>query len=194
MENQKGTRELFSETAEVLPKVTKVFWSHVKTCIGKYVGFSGKASQREFWSWMLFVAVVSGALFVAAATLVVIRNTAGPDTVSNPLNWLSSIIFSFLVLLGLFFLFCLLPTLSVTVRRLRDAGYRPWNIGFPLLLLIGACYPTLVIALSGMDSTPPEIPLPYCYAYLAFTATVCLIYAYILTRPPKKERSNEIQE
>ena len=130
----------------------------------------------------MFVALVSGGLIGAMAILVIIRNSAGPDTASNPLNWLSMIFFPILILLGLFLLFCLLPTLAVTVRRLRDAGYRPWIIIFPLLLLIGCIHPALVVALSGMDNTPPEIPLPYCYAYLAFTAAVFLLYAIILNR------------
>ena len=160
----------------------KTFWLHVKTCIAKYISFSGNATRSEFWSWALFVALVSGGLIGAMAILVIIRNIAGPDTASNPLNWLSMIFFPILILLGLFLLFCLLPTLAVTVRRLRDAGYRPWIIIFPLLLLIGCIHPALVVALSGMDSTPPEIPLPYCYAYLAFTAAVCLLYAFILNR------------
>lgn len=160
----------------------KTLWLHVKTCIAKYISFSGNATRSEFWSWALFVAVVSGGLMGAAAMLVMIRNSAGPDTASNPLNWLSMVFFPILILLGLFLLFCLLPTLAVTVRRLRDAGYKPWIIIFPLLLLIGCCYPALVVALSGMDSTPPEIPLPCCYAYLAFTAAVFLLYAIILNR------------
>ncbi len=160
----------------------KTLWLNVKTCIAKYISFSGNATRSEFWSWALFVAVVSGGLMGAAAMLVMIRNSAGPDTASNPLNWLSMVFFPILILLGLFLLFCLLPTLAVTVRRLRDAGYKPWIIIFPLLLLIGCIHPALVVALSGMDNTPPEIPLPCCYAYLTFTAAVFLLYAIILNR------------
>ena len=163
----------------------RTLWMHVKACLGKYVCFGGNATRSEFWHWALFVAVVSGVLSGIVAMLVVIRASVGLDTVSNPLNWLSWIISPVLVLLGLFLLFCLLPTLAITVRRLRDAGYHPWIIIFPLLLLVGSCYPALVVALSGMDNTPPEIPLPYCYAYLAFTAAVCLLYAVFLNRESK---------
>ena len=163
----------------------KTFWLQVKICIGKYISFGGNATRSEFWSWVLFVAIVSGVLFGMAAMLAIIRNSAGPDTTTNPLYWLSSIIFYIFMLLGLFLLFCLLPTLAVTVRRLRDAGYHPWIIIIPILLLIGSYHPTMIIALSGMDTTPPEIPLPYCYAYLALTVAVCLFYAFILNRPTK---------
>lgn len=74
----------------------------------------------------------------------------------------------------------------MTVRRLRDAGYHPCIVIFPLLFLVGAYHPALVVALSGMDDTPPEIPLPYCYAYLAFTAAVCLLYVAFLTNVTKE--------
>ena len=164
----------------------KEFWLHVKTCTVKYVSFGGKAKRSEFWTWVMFVAVVSFVLFGAAAMLAIIRNCAGPDTTANPLYWLSSIIFCIFMFLGLFLLFCLLPTLAVTVRRLRDAGYQPWIVIIPVLLLIGSYYPALVIALSGMDSNPPEIPLPYCFAYLCLTAAVCLLYAILLSRAPKE--------
>ena len=163
----------------------KTFWLHVKTCISKYINFGGNAKRSEFWNWVLFVAVIASVLFGVAAMLAIIRHSAGPDTTSNPLYWLSSIIFTVFMLLGLFLLFCLLPTLAVTVRRLRDAGYHPWTIIIPLRLLIGSYHPTLAIALSGMDSTPPEIPLPYCYAYLTLTAAVCLFYAILLSQTTK---------
>jgi len=165
----------------------RTFWIHVKTCFSKYVGFGGKATRSEFWSWALFVAVVSCILFGAAVMLAIIRNSAGPDTTTNPLYWLSSIIFYIFMLLGLFLLICLLPSLAVTVRRLRDAGYHPWIIIFPILLLIGSWRPALIVALSGMDSNPPEIPLPYCYAYLALTAIVCIFYAVLLNRATRNQ-------
>ena len=167
----------------------KTFWLYVKTCIGKYANFNGNATRSEFWSWVLFVAVVLGGLFGVAALLAIIRHSVGPDTASNPLSWLSLIIFPIFILLGLFLVFSLLPTLAVTVRRLRDAGYHPWIIVFPLLLLVGSFYPALVVALSGMDNTPPEIPLPYCYAYLTFTVGVCLLYASFLNGASKKDSS-----
>ena len=163
----------------------KTFWSHVRTCVGRYVCFSGNATRSEFWSWVLFVAGISGLLLGAAGMLAFIRSCAGPDTISNPLYWLSSVIFYIFMLLGLFLLFCLLPTLAVAVRRLRDAGYCPWIIIIPVFLLIGSWYPALLVALFGMDTTSPEMPLSYCYSYLAFTAVVCLLYAIFLNRTIK---------
>lgn len=158
------------------------FWSNVKTCLRKYVGFRGKAPQSEFWCWALFVVVVAGLLFGVALLLVFIRSAAGPDTPDNPLNWLGYIIYPLMVLLGQFLLFSLLPTLAAASRRLRDAGYSPWLAVIPVVFLIGACHPLLVVALSGMDNTPPEIPLPLCFAYLAVTGVICIAFAFLLTK------------
>lgn len=167
----------------------KRFWSHVKTCIRKYVCFGGYAKRSEFWNWTLFVAVVSGMLLGVVAMLVIIRGIAGPDTAANPLNWVSSIIYHIFIILGLFLLFCLLPTLAVTVRRLRDAGYNPWIVIIPVLLIMGSYFPTTIIALSGMDNMPPEIPLPYCFIYLTITAVVCLLFVTFLLRKTKKPQN-----
>ena len=157
-------------------------WTNVRTCLRKYVCFRGRASQSEFWYWVLFVAVVAGVLFGVAAMLALIRSAAGPDTMENPLNWFSYIIYPLMVLLGLFLLFSLLPTLAAASRRLRDAGYSPWLAVIPVVFLIGACHPLLVVALSGMDNTPPEIPLPLCFAYLAVTGVICIAFAFLLTK------------
>lgn len=173
---------------EHLAKTAHPRWSaHVKTCLRKYAAFGGRATRGEFWCWALFVAAVAVVLYGMMATLVIIRSLAGPDLPSNPLNWLSWVILPLFLLLALFLLFTLLPTLAVTVRRLRDAGFRPWIVILPLLLLVGAFWPALVVALSGMGNTPPEIPLPYCYAYLGITAAVCLLYAAFLCRDGKEE-------
>lgn len=164
----------------------KSFWKNVIKCVGRYAIFRGRTSRREFWHWMLFVAVVAGVLFGIAATLVAIRSAAGPDTPDNPLNWLSSIIGPVMAVLGLFLLFSLLPTLAAAVRRLRDAGYSPWLAAIPVAFLIGAYHPLLDIALSGMDpTTPPEIPLPLSSAYLLLTLMICLVFAFLLTRKKK---------
>jgi len=134
---------------------------------------------------VLFVSAVAVPLLGAVLLMVIIRSAAGTDTLDNPLNWLSYIIQPLMVLLGLFLLFCLLPTLAAAVRRLRDAGYSPWLMAIPVAMLIGAYHPFLVVALSGMDDTPPEIPLPLCFAYLAATGVVCLVFILLLTRKSK---------
>jgi len=160
-------------------------WGNVMKCIRKYAVFSGRASRTEFWHWVLFVTVVTGVLFGLAAALVGIRSMAGPDTSDNPLNWLSNIFGPVMIVAGLFLLFCLPPTLAAAARRLRDGGFSPWLVVIPVVFLAGAYLPLLEVALSGMDTTPPEIPLTWCFAYLTLTLVVCLVFAFLLTKKPR---------
>lgn len=109
------------------------FADAITTAFRKYAEFTGRATRPEFWWFVLFTTLVSAAL----GSL----NFATPEGVV-------SIGSSFA---GLWSIAVLLPTLAVSVRRLRDAG-RSWAELFWLLLpLIGLiilivrfCEPTAV--------------------------------------------------
>ena len=75
------------------------FGEAVATVFTKYAQFDGLARRSEYWWWYLFVTTVG-----FAAGLVDSLVTAGVLTV-------------------LWFFITFLPSLAVTIRRLRDAGY-----------------------------------------------------------------------
>jgi hypothetical protein len=89
----------------------------VITLFQKYADFSGRASRADFWA--VYVVYV-----ILAVTFINIDEA----------------------LFALFFLLALLPSLAVSVRRLRDAGYRwPWVLtllvpflGFVVLAVLGS--------------------------------------------------------
>ena len=88
------------------------FVSAVKSCLGQYAGFSGRAVRSEFWWFFLFQILV-----------VIVASFLG-STISS------------LVSLAL-----LLPALAVGTRRLHDIGRSGWwqllsltGIGFLVLL------------------------------------------------------------
>ncbi len=87
------------------------FFQAIGSGFRKYAEFTGTASRSEFWWWVLFSALASSALTAAANALF-----AGNTDVN-----------------ALWSLVVLLPSLAVTVRRLRDAGYG-WGHAFWLLL------------------------------------------------------------
>ena len=74
------------------------FMNAVEQALRNYAQFSGRSGRKEFWYFMLFQYSI---LFAFS----LLRFTA--------LGWL---------LLGLFSLFTLIPSLSVSVRRLHDIG------------------------------------------------------------------------
>ena len=113
----------------------------IQTVFTKYAEFRGVASRPEYWWWILFTFLVSAAL--GALPLPVLTVTPGGD-----LTWTAS------TLAGLWGIAVLLPTLAVTVRRLRDAGYG-WGSLFWLLLPVAG-----MIVLIVLCAQPSRLPLP----------------------------------
>ena len=87
--------------------------SQIEICLRKYVTFSGRARRLEYWSFAVFVTLVSFVLDIL------------PDGVVTD--------FLFLV----FNLATFLPWLAVTVRRLHDIDFRGWWALLGLLPEIG---------------------------------------------------------
>ena len=83
------------------------FFQAIEVCFKKYVDFEGRAERREFWWFFLFQAIVN-AIAVCIPFI----------------GWLIS-------------LAVLLPTLAVTVRRLRDVGKHWANVFWYLLPIVG---------------------------------------------------------
>jgi len=93
------------------------FGQSIETVFRKYAEFHGRASRPEFWWFILFTALVSSVLsamnvWTPWGTIQIGSSLAGAWSVA-----------------------VLVPTLAVTVRRLRDAG-RSWAELFWLLLPI----------------------------------------------------------
>ena len=79
------------------------FFDAIKTCLSKYVTFSGRASRSEFWYFYLFSIILNIILFI----------------VSDIFMWVSALLL-------------ILPLLAVTARRLHDINKSGWwqLIGF----------------------------------------------------------------
>lgn len=100
----------------------------------KYVDFQGRARRSEYWLWVLFLTAVEIVLILLAA---VMGNgdpqSAGPE----------------LLLLILFWLAVVLPTLAVAVRRLHDTGRSGFWLFISLVPLIGGIVLLIFFVLDG---------------------------------------------
>lgn len=97
------------------------FQTAIKTCFQKYVTFSGRARRREYWFWALFnliVAIAAGFIDSAMFASVTNPNSSGPVGT--------------IVTLAI-----LLPSLSVSVRRLHDLDKSGWWVLIGLIPIIG---------------------------------------------------------
>ena len=117
-------------------KPTLTFAEAVQTCFSKYATFSGRARRSEYWYFSLFCILVSFALGVVGNMIF-----GTPENGGN--NMLQSI-FSIAVLI---------PSLSVSWRRLHDIGK---SGAWWLLNLIPLIGQIILIYFACKDSEPGE--------------------------------------
>jgi uncharacterized membrane protein YhaH (DUF805 family) len=86
----------------------------------KYADFSGRARRSEYWYFLLFYMLVLIALSVVDVVLGWFSSDAGVGVLS-----------------GIYTLALLIPSLSVSVRRLHDTDRSGWWLLIGLLPLIG---------------------------------------------------------
>ena len=96
-------------------------------CSQKYATFNGRASRSEFWWWVLANAIVGTVLYLLTLGLG-LATASKPGQVIGPAGW------PFGILLLLWALGTIVPTIAVSVRRLHDAGYSGW---FYLFSIVG---------------------------------------------------------
>lgn len=118
------------------------FGESIRTVFGKYADFEGRAGRPEFWWWTLFSFLVSSALGVF--NVIPLGTPAEYGTVASVGS----------VLTGLWGIAVLLPSLAVTVRRLRDAGYG-WANVFWILLPIAGLIVLIVFLAQPSKFAPP---------------------------------------
>lgn len=148
----------------------------------RYLQFRGRASRREFWTWVFALLAVSvPVVCVLAVIAFFFGNTAGHPVTEGAFH-------ATIVLLGLFWLVMFLPTLTVSVRRLRDAGITPW------LLLIPAALGTFTLlvlmdrALYNMSpNTPANWSETFAFVLTAVTALVGIAFLILFCLPSKKD-------
>ena len=100
----------------------------VSTCFSKYVTFQGRAARSEYWWFTLFVLIVVTVLTIVA--------------VVTELSILG-------ILIAIFELAILLPSLSVTVRRLHDSDKSGWWFFIALVPVIGGLWFLYLLVVGG---------------------------------------------
>lgn len=117
------------------------FFEAIAVNFRKYATFTGVASRPEFWWFALFVSLGGAAL--SALNLVTPQGTVYVGT----------------SLAACFGAAVLLPSLAVTVRRLRDSG-RSWTNLFWLLLPVAGLIVLIVLLAQRGTTAPAAEPAP----------------------------------
>jgi uncharacterized membrane protein YhaH (DUF805 family) len=125
------------------------FTESVRTCIGKFATFDGRATRSEFWWFYLFVILVSAVGYIPILLLTILGASSGDGTVSGVLAFLSVILWILwiVIVIALY-----IPFLAVGCRRLHDRGQSGW---LQLLLLV-PCGGIVLLVFWVMEGTPGD--------------------------------------
>lgn len=125
------------------------FADAIRTCIGKFATFDGRASRAEFWWFYLFTILVSLVGYVPILILTLIGASANDGAISGIFTILSVIfwIVWIIVLIALY-----IPFLAVGCRRLHDRGQSGW---LQLLLLV-PCGGIVLLIFWVLEGTPGD--------------------------------------
>lgn len=103
----------------------------------QYVDFSGRARRMEYWMFVLFNSIASIIAFVLDLT-----------------------IGSFGVIMGIYYLAVIIPTIAVTVRRLHDNGKSGWMYFIFLVPIIGVFWLLILLFREGQKGENQYGPDP----------------------------------
>lgn len=101
------------------------FGTAIKSALGKYASFTGRAPRSEFWFFYLFVVLGTIVLNLLDSALgwVVDLGSETIETASGPITFVNGDIGA---LSTIWALVLILPYIAVTVRRLHDSDRSGW--------------------------------------------------------------------
>lgn len=117
-------------------------WKYFILCLTKkYAAFSGTAPRREFWGFYLFMFIFGIIFGMAGITIFAATLPWGELAGVQDSEQIQAILFphiaAFVLAVQIVMMAFYLPTWSVTVRRLRDAGFSTaWGYGYIALAVI----------------------------------------------------------
>lgn len=108
------------------------FPAAVKRFFKKYASFSGRASRSEYWWWTLVAVAVSIVL-----NIIIGAGTTAATSLGDAPTFGPGAIFGY-ILLVIWGLATLVPSLALSVRRLHDGNFSGWLLLLLLLPVLGA--------------------------------------------------------
>jgi len=104
----------------------------------RYADFQGRSTRMEFWMFALFVMIVMVVLQVLMGIMFASTMSVDPQTgVVTGGGGLGI----FAIILWLFYLAILVPSIAVGVRRMHDQDKSGWFILIPIANLVFYCLP-----------------------------------------------------
>ena len=114
----------------------------VRTVLGKYATFSGRAARPEYWCWILATIILYAILGIIDGAMVAPMmgfESFAPEA-GQPLSMVAS-------------LALLLPNLAVAARRLHDTDRSGWWLLLSLIPIIGTLVLLYFLVLRGTEGS-----------------------------------------
>ena len=99
-----------------------------------YFDFKGTSSRKDFWIYILSLMIINtvcllvlGLIYVSDATVRV--NDIHYGDITEAMHWISradGLFVSAMVIFSVWYIYLIIPTLAITVRRLHDTGRSGW--------------------------------------------------------------------
>ena len=129
-----------------------------------YFDFAGKTSRKDFWIYMLSLMVINAVCFAvlgliyASDEAVTVHEIVNYGDIGQAIHWIAragGLFMSAVLIFSVWYLYLVIPTLAITVRRLHDTGRSGWWIVayvVSLLAFSGGILPNLFSALATVLS------------------------------------------
>ena len=149
------------------------FAEAIKTCLRKYVTFSGRASRSEYW-WFFLFCFLGGLIFGSLETFIngITGSQNGPTLLSSAFN-----------------IATFLPALAAGWRRMHDTGRSGLYLLYPMIVMIGvSTYIGLVIGFEPLATGDFDANLTGLSAFILMIGGLVLMISpflviWWLTRP-----------
>jgi uncharacterized membrane protein YhaH (DUF805 family) len=128
-------------------------WGYfTRALTSKYVDFQGRARRKEYWGFILFNVLV----LIAVTIIGILIDTA----VGNIGSRGEEVPVVFLILLGIYYLGTLLPSLAILGRRLHDINLSAWFILLAFIPYVGGIIIFVMTVLSSYPGRNKYGPSP----------------------------------
>lgn len=109
----------------------------------RYADFSGRSRRKEYWMFALALFIIYLALTIVAGILGGLGSAIGGDTGSTLLGG------PVMILLLLFGLAVIVPSIAVQVRRFHDQDKSGWMVLLALIPIVGGIIVLVFMCLEG---------------------------------------------
>ena len=111
---------------------------YLKAVRDNYANFNGRATPQEYWMFYLFNIIFITALFISWIIL---------SNLGVPIIQELALLIIFIYYLGI-----IIPSLAATVRRLHDVGKSGWMVLISLIPFVGAIVLIVFLCMAGEQS------------------------------------------